>query len=324
MSAAGYSDGFSSFDNVDAALWYVVRACDCIGSLEEEKKRKLYGYCQDILLSYVFGNDRRFYVDTADGLLTIRNTANEALTWMDAHVGGRPVTPRYGKPIEVNALWYATIRSVSAVARQLQTDRLGNGRYSISVRDAEEIGSRAQGGLRRFLSNGLWCDRIEEGIAVGEIRPNFVIACSLPVDFVGEEGMRCALDVAREELLTVQGLRTLSARSSMFKRKYQGNQIMRDLAYHQGTVWTWLLLPYARLLGKVVKDKDVLKQRLLDLVSYYREAIREGRIAGIPELWDGDRPLVPKGAPAHALSTAAIYCIEMMIEGLQEGKQNQG
>jgi glycogen debranching enzyme len=153
-------------------------------------------------------------------------------------------------------------------------------------------------------------------VPITEIRPNFVIALSLPFDFTNIEGLKKGEELARKHLVTPFGLRSLSPQSPMYKERYIGNQKERDRSYHQGTIWTWLLLPYAKLLEKVIQEKDLLKSELEKSIYQLRSGIRNGSLASIAEIWDGKNPNVPKGAPVQAWSVAAVYYIEKMIEEL--------
>ena len=308
--------------SVDVGLWFVLRVFECLDQLPSAQKRELFSFCQQIIAEYLFRQDLPFFTDVTDSLLTIRSTSATALTWMDAQVGGVPVTARHGKPIEVNSLWYAGLRAVHAMAESLGEEQVSDGQHTASLEQVYGVAARVRDNLGRFHTGDLWCDRLEEGTAVREIRPNFVIACSLPFDFTDGVGLHDALRLAREELLTPFGLRTLSPRSPLFRRKYHGHHILRDLAYHQGTVWTWLLLPYAQLLAKTVRDQS-LKEHLVELVQPLREAIRKGRLATVPEVWDGHEPCVPRGAPAHACSVAALVCVERMISQAKQAEKVQ-
>ena len=327
----------TNFDTVDASLWFVIRAFEVFDSLSAQNRKALFSYCEEIVLRYLFANDLPFFCDREDSLIECRSGTNLALTWMDAKVYGIPVTPRYGKPVEVNGLWHGAVKACAAMARKLgrevlrsregaspsalapqvgsvgRTSRWTAQEYSISLGDLERVGDAIGTSMGKFFNGGVWCDRIEGGNPVPEIRPNFVIALSLPFDFTDGEKLKSGADCAREHLLTPFGLRSLSSGSPMFRKWYIGTQKMRDLAYHQGTVWTWPLLPYAELLVKVTPDRALLKKELERVVFDLRCAVRRGILASVAEVWDGEEPSVPKGAPAQAWSVAALYCIEKMI-----------
>jgi glycogen debranching enzyme len=319
-NVVGESEEGKNYDTVDASLWFVLRVFECFDSLPAQKKKKLFSHCEQIVLHYLFSRKLPFFWDAGDSLIELRSGTNLALTWMDAKIYGVPVTPRYGKPVEVNGLWLNAVKATAHMADRLGKDTLRcaggspSGEFSLTVNDLEQLGEQIAASMKKFFTGDLWCDRIENGSPVPETRPNYVIALSLPFDFADRESLLKGLSQAREHLLTPYGLRSLFPGSPMFRKWYIGNQKMRDMAYHQGTVWTWLLLPYAELLRKVVGDRRVLKEELTSLTAHLKRGVRRGTLASIAEVWDGENPGVPKGAPVQAWSVAALYCIEKMIE----------
>jgi len=307
----------TNFDTVDASLWYIVRVYECFGKMSQERRKELFEYCVAILLNYRFNDSLPFYFDEEDFLISIRDGISLALTWMDAKIGSTPVTPRYGKPVEINALWYNSVCAVRRMAQELRKEQLSSGGYTLSWNVLEEYEHTIRKSMGRFFGGGIFYDRIEGDRPVAEIRPNFVIACALPFDFIDRERLKTALTLARSKLFTSYGLRSLSKDSPLFSGTYGGNQEARDRAYHQGTVWTWLFLPYARLLKKVVTDSNDLRGELETCREQIHREITEGRLASIAEVWDGEDPGIPKGAPAQGWSTAALLCIERMIDELE-------
>jgi predicted glycogen debranching enzyme len=319
-NTVGPGEEGGNYDAADASLWFVLRVFECFDSLPAQKRKKLFSHCEQIVLYYLFSRKLPFFWDAADSLIELRSGTNLALTWMDATIYGVPVTPRYGKPVEVNGLWFNAVKATARMAGSLGRETLKcaggspSGEFSIAAGELEAIAGQIAASMQKFFTGDLWCDRIENGDPVLEIRPNFLIALSLPFDFADRESLLKGLSQAREHLLTPYGVRSLSPSSPMFRKWYIGNQKMRDMAYHQGSVWTWLLLPYAELLRKVVEDRRVLKEELESLISRLRYGVRRGTFASIAEVWDGENPGVPKGAPFQAWSVSALYCIEKMIE----------
>ena len=310
----------TNFDTIDASLWYIIRVYECFMKLSNQRQKRLFDFCAEIVLNYIFNEKFPFYFDRDDFLISIRDGIQSALTWMDAKIGGVPVTPRYGKPIEINGLWYNCIIAMSDMAKKLNKVRIVGTNYRMGTEELESYAQKIGENMGKFLGDGVWYDIIEKDRPVEEIRPNFVIACSLPFDFTDEKGLKIAAEVAREKLLTPFGLRSLSPDSQLFRKDYSGNQQSRDRAYHQGTVWTWLLLPYAHLVRKVTRDREMLKGQLSSSIGQIRQGVMEGWLASVAEVWDGENPGVPKGAPAQAWSVAALYCIEKMID--EVGKIN--
>ncbi len=313
-----------NYDTIDASLWFVLRVFELFASLDTEEKEILLGFCEQVVLNYRFNGDLLFYFDPADSLLSIRDGIGSALTWMDAKIGGIPVTPRYGKPVEINGLWYNVLEAVKRMAGEMNREELLFGSYKMEMDELKSCADTAGRMMKRFYHCGIWCDRIEKGTPVCEIRPNFVIACSLPFDFADSAGLSSAVATARTHLLTGFGLRSLSPEDVNYRGVYEGDQDKRDRAYHQGTAWTWLLLPYAKLVRKTVGRKARLKIELEEIARGIRERVMQGALASIAEVWDGDTQDVPKGAPAQAWSVAALFCIEEMIERLDIKQEKDG
>jgi glycogen debranching enzyme len=307
-----------NYDTIDASLWFVLRAFELFGSLDPAGKEILLGFCEQAVLNYRYNCDLPFYFDPADSLLSIRESISSALTWMDAKISGVPVTPRCGKPVEINGLWYNALKAIKRMAGEMNREVISFGSYRMEMDELESCADMAGRMMKRFYHGGTWCDRIENGTPVCEIRPNFVIACSLPFDFTDPAGLSSAAATARTHLLTGCGLRSLSPEDVNYRGVYEGDQDARDRAYHQGTVWTWLLLPYAKLVRKTVDRKERLKIELEEIVCGIRERVIQGFFASIAEVWDGDAQDEPKGAPAQAWSVAALFCIEKMLESLEK------
>jgi len=307
----------SNYDTIDASLWFVIRSYQAFDALKEDEKLKIFSYCENILLNYITGTDLPFNLNKKDYLLEIHTNTEKALTWMDAKVGGKPVTPRWGKPVEINGMWFNALCMIEEMAGKLNKKEMKLNDFKITLEEIKFFAGKVKSSMEKFFVDGIWCDRIEGNLPVKEIRPNFVIALSLPFNFSDREGRRLGLECARGELLTPYGLRSLSTQSPFFKGKYEGNQESRDFAYHQGTVWTWLLLPYANLICKEIVEKDKLVLMLKEIISIFRDGLRSGVFSSVAEIWDGKDPHLPRGAPAQAWSVSALYCIEKMIQKLE-------
>ncbi len=308
-----------NYDTVDASLLFANRIFESFHHFGRGEKKNLFGYVARIVLNYAHNPNLPFYMDRDDCLITLKSGSGRAMTWMDVKIDGTPVTPRHGKPIEINALWFNCLMMTEIMMNRLGMTSISDSSHSITVEEVRAMAGKVRKSMASFFHNGVWCDRIEDGRPVEEIRPNFVIAHSLPFDFTDSEGLMRAREIAEEELLTPYGLRSLSMHSPMYIGYYGGSQRERDLAYHQGTVWTWLLLPYAKLIAKTEGDSGKLAEKLEESVSNLKKGILEGIFSSVAEVWDGDNPTVPKGAPAQAWSVAALYCIEKMA-GRTTGK----
>jgi predicted glycogen debranching enzyme len=307
-----------NYETVDASLWFGLRILDRWEQFSEEQKEILIHFVYSVIGNYLLNESLPFHVDARDGLIDIRHREDLALTWMDAKVHGQPVTPRWGKPVEVNALWFNLLESFLRIAGVTGQDSFRCGEREVEIDELAELSKKTKASLRGFFYGHGFADRIEEKRLEKEVRPNYVIALSLPdVPFEKEE-VGIGYELAKKELFVKYGLRSLSPTSRAYRKRYMGNQTMRDMAYHQGTAWVWLLLPMAKLAAKVYSGDDVhLRRELLAFASPFRDRFVSGEMASIPELYDGDSPRIPKGAPAQCWSTAAVFIIEKMLEKLR-------
>ena len=174
-----------------------------------------------------------------DDCLLLSGEPGVQLTWMDAKTGGQVVTPRQGKPVEIQALWYNAVRVMLELARGFSDPNM--------QALCEELGVRARDTFNRLFWNeaaGCLFDVIDGDARDASIRPNQVFAVSLPYSMLPREKARRVLQVVERELLTPYGLRTLSPRDPRYCPRYEGDPRSRDAAYHQGTVWPWLLGPF--------------------------------------------------------------------------------
>ncbi len=280
------------YNTVDATLWYfeAVRqyfeATSDIGLLHE-----LYPVLDGILDAHVRGTRYHIRVDPADGLL-YAGEAGVQLTWMDAKVGGRVVTPRIGKPVEVNALWLNAAAAMSQFSRALGRDAA---RY-------EGLAERTRTGFARFWnSEKQFCFDVIDSLGSPDgkdvaLRPNQIFAVSLPETALTQEQQRAVVDVCARELLTSFGLRSLGRNEAGYRGRYAGNPEERDDAYHQGTVWGWLLGPFALAHMRVYGNAG-------EAMSFLEPMFGHMKAAGLgtaSEIFDGDPPFTPNGCIAQA------------------------
>ncbi len=293
----------ANFDTVDASLWFVIRAMEFFDGADAEDQRKLIEISTEVIDNYVYSPDLPFRMDPEDGLIALHPGTNLGLTWMDAKIHGTPVTPRYGKPVEINCLWYSLLKMCAA-----RTDDTGRKKH------LSALALKAGASLKSFFDGQTFFDRLSEhGEFVNELRPNYIIGLSLPHTPFTATQIKTGYEKARAHLLTPCGLRSLSPYNPAFRGKYMGSQIMRDLAYHQGTTWVWLLLPLAKTAAKIYK-KEKLVNELETMIYFFRDKFMRGEMASIPEIYDGDSPGPPKGAPAQCWSVAAVLAVEKMIQ----------
>lgn len=299
-----------NYDSLDSSLWFYYRCFQYFNLFSDEEKNRIIGNFEEFFSSVLSNPPLPFHLDPADGLIEIEEGSRLALTWMDAKVFGEPVTPRWGKPVEINALWY------NLLMRFLKIEDTS---HSLRI-EIQKLTRKLKGGLKKFWTGNSFADRIEKGKCADELRPNYLLALSLPENIFPLKILEAGYRMAKEKLFTPYGLRSLSPDHPSFKMVYMGNQITRDLAYHQGTVWVWLILPAAKVAMKIFRrNKPVLLRELNEMVSRFREEMRTGALASIPEIYDGGEPSIPKGAIAQCWSVSAVYIIEKLIDKL-EGK----
>src|SRR5437899_2603252 len=225
------------YNTVDATLWYFEALRQYWEATRDaEFLDRLYPVLAEIIDWHVRGTRFNIHVDPGDGLLYAGEPGVQ-LTWMDAKVGDHVVTPRIGKPVELNALWLNAVTAMGRFAHALGRDATP---YEVLVMSAHS-------GFGRFWNptTGFCSDVLDgpEGHDVA-LRPNQILAVSLPESALNREQQRAVVDVCARELLTSFGLRSLGPRESGYCGRYAGGPQERDAAYHQGTVWGWLLGPF--------------------------------------------------------------------------------
>jgi predicted glycogen debranching enzyme len=280
------------YNTVDATLWYfeAVRqyfeATSDIGLLHE-----LYPVLDNIMDAHVRGTRYHIQVDPADGLLYAGEPGVQ-LTWMDAKVGDRVVTPRIGKPVEVNALWLNAAEAMAGFARALGRNAT---RY-------EGLAERARTGFARFWnSQKQFCYDVIDAPGGPDskdaaLRPNQILAVSLPETALAAGQQRAVVDVCARELLTSFGLRSLGRNETGYRGRYAGSPEERDDAYHQGTVWGWLLGPFALAHLRVYRDVAAAMSFLEPMFAH----IQAAGLGTASEIFDGEPPFTPNGCIAQA------------------------
>ncbi|HWB85321.1 MAG TPA: amylo-alpha-1,6-glucosidase [Bryobacteraceae bacterium] len=288
------------YNTADATLWFfeAVRALIAHTGDLEFVRSKLYEMLRGIIAWHERGTRYGIRVD-ADGLL-LCGAPGVQLTWMDAKVGDWVVTPRRGKPVEIQALWYNALCVMEDLARAFG---------SAESRRYQEMAGRAW----RTFSDVFWneaagClyDVVNGDSKDASIRPNQILAISLFHRILTQEKARSVLEVVERHLLTPYGLRTLSPTDPKYRGRYEGDRVSRDGAYHQGTVWPWLMGPYITAFFAVNgRSPEVLKQAEERLAGLRRYAEDAG-VGQIPEIFDGDAPHRACGCIAQAWSAAEL------------------
>jgi predicted glycogen debranching enzyme len=284
------------YNSVDAALWYVeairqyFEATSDVGLL-----RELFPVLSAIMDAHIAGTRYSIHVDTDDGLLYAGENGVQ-LTWMDAKVGDWVVTPRIGKPVEVNALWLNALVSIAQFARAI--GRPGN--------HYEDLAQHARSGFARFWnSERQFCFDVIDGPKGSEVsdallRPNQIFAVSLPESALTPDQQKAVVDICGRELVTSFGLRSLGPGEPGYRGRYTGKPQDRDAAYHQGTAWGWLLGPFALAHLRVYQAPEIATSFLAPMLNNLEAA----GLGTLGEIFDGDAPFAPKGCIAQAWSVA--------------------
>jgi predicted glycogen debranching enzyme len=304
------------YNTVDATLWYF-HAVDAYtrASGDSELEHELYPVLRDIIRWHRTGTRYSIHVDPADGLLHAGEPGVQ-LTWMDARVGDWVVTPRTGKAVEINALWYNALEVMHRMARDL-SDRAG-------ARTYQALAAQARASLRaRFWhdAGGYLYDVIDTpdgGRHDPSLRPNQIFAVSLPHTALDSNAARSVVDTCARNLWTPVGLRSLARGDPAYVGRYAGGPRERDGAYHQGTVWSWLLGPFALAHYRVYGDAT-RAQGFLGGIAVH---LGEGCIGSISEVFDGDAPHRPEGCIAQAWSVAEILRAWHELEARKSRRAN--
>jgi predicted glycogen debranching enzyme len=295
-----------NYNSVDAPLWFfwAIQQYMLQGGTDGWE---LYGEAAKSIL-YAYKSGTEYNIHMRDNGLIYADSPGKPLTWMDAVVNGIPVTQRRGYAVEINALWY------NAVCFSLEMARIGKDKKFI--KEYEPLADL----IKNSFLDLFWDEKLgyladyvndDEGKNVF-VRPNMVIAVSLPFSMLEKDQMRKILDVADKELVTVRGLRTLSPRNLYYRGVNKGNQVERDITYHQGTVWPWLYGPFCEGWLKVYGKQGV--QKVKNLIYGLEEVMSEHGISTISEIYDGDPPHTPGGSISQAWSVGEVLRIIDILE----------
>jgi predicted glycogen debranching enzyme len=302
--------GEAQFNSVDASLWFIHAAfehLDAAGNIDEFLQR-LFPAIRTIIDAYHAGTRFGIHAD-ADGLIAAGDTSTQ-LTWMDAQCDGVVFTPRCGKAVEINALWHNALRRMQKLCEQQKSAEAG--RYAAM---AEQVG-RSFCKLFWNEEQGYLNDTIRpDGTVDASLRPNQIFAVSLPFGPPLARVQRWAVVSAVEQrLLTPYGPRTLGSRDPAYKGRYEGSPRQRDEAYHQGTVWPYLMGPF---LEAYLKVRDFSVEAKSDAAELLRPLLRhlteDACLGSISEVFDGDPPHRPGGCCAQAWSVAEVLRIYRMV-----------
>lgn len=300
----------AEYNTVDATLWYFwalnayLQATGDMDLIEE-----LYPTLVDIVEWHKRGTRYNIHMDASDGLLWAGEPGVQ-LTWMDAKVGDWVVTPRIGKPVEINALWHNALVTLATFG-----DRLGRRRAGTY----QELASQVEQSFRErfwYAEGGYLYDVIDgPGGADAALRPNQLLAVCLPYSPLDGVRAQAVVDVCARHLLTSYGLRSLAPGHPAYQGRYLGDRLRRDAAYHQGTVWAWLLGPFVTAHLKVYSDPDRARSYLAPMAHHLSDA----GLGTISEIFDGDPPFTPRGCFAQAWSVAEVLRAWMETHSARRG-----
>jgi predicted glycogen debranching enzyme len=295
------------YNTVDATLWMFHALDDYLQARRDpELLAQLFPILVGIIHAHVHGTRYGIHLDSKDGLL-FAGEGGTQLTWMDAKNGDQVFTPRAGKAVEINALWLNALDVMVRLAGRVH--ELSEKRF------CEQILTRASASFGRFWNEERAClyDVIDvEGTDARDdrVRPNQILAISLPYCVLPAAQMRAVVERCGQELLTSYGLRSLSSTGQGYVGHYAGNPYQRDAAYHMGTVWSWLLGPFARAHFRAFGDAR-LAQSLLEPIA---EHLNSACVGTVSEIFDGDAPHTARGCFAQAWSVAEILRAWIYLE----------
>jgi predicted glycogen debranching enzyme len=289
------------YHTVDATLWFfeAVRAYHAYTGDLAFIKQELYAVLVDIINWHIRGTRYGIKLDAA-GLLNSGEPGLQ-LTWMDARVGDWVVTPRRGKPVEIQTLWYNAIRIMEDLAART-ADETGRKRYN----DMADLTKWSFNRLFWNEAGGYLYDVVNGGPPDGSIRPNQIFAVSLPYSMLSPERAKRVVAVVQEHLLTPYGLRSLARRDPQYHGRYTGDGAGRDGAYHQGTVWPWLMGPFITAYLKVDGGSEAARLQAETWLLPLKNHLCDAGLGHISEIFDGDAPHRPVGCIAQAWSVAEV------------------
>jgi predicted glycogen debranching enzyme len=296
------SDGTShAYNSVDASLWYIWAVQQLLKYYPDEintVKKEFWPKIKEIITAYSSGLVEHAETDEA-GLLKV-GAPNTQLTWMDASVNGRAVTPRNGFPVEINALWYNALAFSDSLAKEFKDTKW---------KHTGQLEKMKEEFLRRFWVTdslgGYLADVWSPDYVDTSFRPNQIFAVSLPFAILAQEYHTELVKRVRHHLFTPVGLRTLAPGSQGYAAEYGGGVEKRDGAYHQGTVWAWLLGAFVEGMLRTAWNSDTTVLKILDSVKpLFVNHLKEAGIGTISEVFDGDPPHIPGGTISQAWSVA--------------------
>jgi predicted glycogen debranching enzyme len=292
-------EAVKAYNSVDASLWYfwaVQQMLSHTGKIDIIAD-KIWPVMKNIIRQFMAGTALQIFTNKENGLLHAGDASTQ-LTWMDAMADGKPVTPRWGCPVEINALWYNAV----CFARELG-ERFGD--RDLSLTDLIDQIRHSFSDAFWLNSDGYLADCLTDGLVDAAFRPNQILAVSLPYSPLAPDQAASVVRAVKDHLLTPMGLRTLSPSDHRYQGLYGGGPSERDRAYHQGTVWPWLFGHFGEAYLKTSTDRAAAKYFLRQMLrSFLKVHLQEAGVGAISEIFDGDPPHRPNGCIAKAWSVA--------------------
>jgi len=294
------------YNSIDASLWWIETLGLYLEATEDwDFLITQYPVFRQIYKAFIAGTLFNIHIDATDGLLSW-DAPNVAITWMDVVINGKPITPRYGKPVEINALWYSALCWAIKWAEKLSTIESENSEKLLGQRDRySEKAEQVKKSLQKYWNpeQQYFYDTISPNDQPDpKIRPNAVLALSSYHCGFPPEQARQVLEIAKAKLLTPYGLRSLAPDDPDYIGFYTGDSLHRDSAYHQGTVWSWLIGCFINAWQRFYQTEPLPFDWQLMLDHFQNQAC----LGSVSEIFDGDPPHIPQGAFAQAWSVAEV------------------
>ena len=300
--------GEPEYNTVDAALW-MFEAAQAFGNQTNDWafiESNLYDVFAAIIDWYQRGTRFAIKVDV-DGLVQA-GEAGSQLTWMDAKVGDVVATPRHGKPVEVQALWYNALRIMESLARKFRKVK-----EAASYAAMAELARRSFNEVFWYGDGGYLYDVIDGERRDTSLRPNQILAVSLTHSILNSERARAVVAIVERELLTPRGVRSLAPSDPQYRGRYVGDAATRDMNYHQGTVWSWLLGPFFTAWLKVHDSDEASRATVKAWLSQFEGHLSEACLGQVSEIFDGDAPFQARGCIAQAWSVAELLRVAVAL-----------
>ncbi len=304
MFPEGKAEGL--YHTADATLWFFHATKRYVDqSNDVDTLHRLFPLLERIVQTHVVGTRFGIHVDPTDGLLA-EGSPGYQLTWMDAKVGDLVVTPRRGKPVEINALWYNALRLMEDWAES-ESDPATVAKYrAMADRVVESFNAKFWNEEKQALFDVI---DGEDGNDAS-LRPNQIFSISMPHPVLDRKRWKPVVDIVRARLLTPYGLRSLAPDEPDYQPQYFGDLRARDLAYHQGTVWPWLVGPFVDAWRRVYPDRV---EELRPMVSSLGQHLAAACIGSVSEVFDAEPPFTPRGCCAQAWSVAEILRLLVVL-----------